>query len=206
MTGWEFGAVYLAWLVGGASPGPATLALASTGMARGRRAALALALGILLASAIWAAAAALGFSAAMLANAWLAEALKIAGAVYILWLAAKSLRSAMRPGVSTLGAAAPAEAGRAFFSGLTLHLANPKPILGWGAIYAVVTPPGAGFWDLASTGLILFTGSILVFVGYALLFSTEAAARRYAGARRWFEAVFGVLFGGAALAILTTRS
>ena len=43
MTGWELALLYLAWLIGGGSPGPATLALASTGMARGRRAALALA-------------------------------------------------------------------------------------------------------------------------------------------------------------------
>ena len=41
MSGWELALLYIAWLVGGASPGPATLALASTGMARGRRTALA---------------------------------------------------------------------------------------------------------------------------------------------------------------------
>lgn len=54
-------------------------------------------------------------------------------------------------------------------------------------------------------GLFLFSGSIIVFVGYALMFSTEAAMRRYMRARRWFEAAFGVLFGGAAIAILSAR-
>ena len=205
MTGWEFGLVYLAWLVGGASPGPATLALASTGMTRGRRPALALALGILAGSASWAFAAALGFGAAMAANAWLAESLRVAGALYILWLAFKSLRSSLSSGASKLGAAAPDDLRRAFLSGLVLHVANPKAIISWAAVYAVVTPPGANPWALASTGLILFTGSILVFVGYALIFSTHAAAKRYASARRWFEAVFGILFGGAALTLLSSR-
>ena len=206
MTGWELALLYLAWLIGGGSPGPATLALASTGMARGRRAALALAGGILVASAAWAVAAAAGFSAAMLANAWAADALRIVGALYILWLAFKSIRSAMKPGAPALAAAMPAEPRRAFFGGLTLHITNPKAILSWGAVYAIAVPPGSGVAEIAGVGAFLFSGSILIFVGYALLFSTEAAMRRYAAARRWFEALFGVLFGGAAIAILTART
>ncbi|MEM7545638.1 MAG: LysE family translocator [Pseudomonadota bacterium] len=206
MTGWELAILYIAWLIGGASPGPATMALASTGMSRGRRSAIALALGILAGSAAWATAAAAGFSAAMLANAWLADGLRIAGATYILWLAFKSLCSAMTPGMPAMAAALPADPRRAFLGGLMLHVANPKAILSWGAVYAIAVPPGSGIVEIASVGLFLFTGSIIVFVGYALLFSTEAAMRRYAAARRWFEAAFGVLFGGAAVTILTART
>ena len=206
MTGWELALLYVAWLVGGGSPGPATLALASTGMARGRKPALAVAFGVLAGSAIWAVIAAAGFSAAMLANAWIAETLRIVGAVFILWLAFKSLRSALRPGPPQLAAAMPASPRRAFLGGLALHVANPKAILSWGAVYAIAVPPGAGLAEVAGVGLFLFSGSILIFVGYALLFSTEAAMRRYAAGRRWFEAVFGVLFGGAAVGVLATRS
>lgn len=206
MTGWELALLYAAWLVAGGSPGPATLALASTGMARGRRPALALALGILVGSATWAVLAAVGFGAAMLANAWLAEALRVVGAVYILWLAFKSLRSALKAGEPSFAAALPANLKRAFLGGLMLHVANPKAILSWGAVYAVAVPPGSGWTELAGVGLFLFSGSILIFVGYALMFSTETAMRRYMRARRWFEAAFGVLFGGAAIAILTARA
>jgi len=206
MTGWELALLYIAWLIAGGSPGPATLALASTGMARGRGPALALSLGILAGSAAWAVAAAVGFGAAMLAHAWLAEALRVIGAAYILWLGIKSLRSAMKPGAPGHAAAMPADFKRAFLGGLMLHVANPKAILSWGAVYAVAVPPGSGWVELAGVGLFLFSGSILVFVGYALLFSTEAAMRRYINARRWFEAAFGVLFGGAAIAILSARA
>lgn len=206
MTGCELALLYLAWLVAGGSPGPATLAIASTGMSRGRKPALALALGVLAGSATWGVIAALGFGAAMLTHAWLAEALRIFGAAYILWLAFKSLRSAFRPGAPALGKAAPADLRRAFLGGLALHASNPKAILSWGAVYAIAVPPGSGMGELLFTGLFLFSGSILIFVGYALLFSTETAMRRYMGARRWFEAAFGVLFGGAAVAILTART
>ena len=206
MTGWELALLYVAWLIGGGSPGPATLALASTGMARGRKAALALAMGILVGSGLWAIAAAAGFSAAMLANVWLADAMRIVGALYILWLAFKSIRSALRPGAPTMAAAMPAAPRKAFFGGLMLHITNPKAILGWGAVFAVAVPPGSSLAELAAMGLFLYSGSIIVFVGYALLFSTEAAMRRYVSLRRWFEAIFGVLFGGAAIAILSART
>lgn len=205
MTGWELALLYIAWLIGGGSSGPATLALASTGMARGRKAALALAMGILVGSGAWAIAAAAGFSAAMVANAWLADSLRIIGVLYILWLAFKSIRSALCPGAPTMAAAMPAKPAKAFLGGLMLHVTNPKAILSWGAVYAVAVPPGAGVAELAGMGLFLFSGSIIVFVGYALMFSTEAAMRRYMRARRWFEAAFGVLFGGAAIAILSAR-
>lgn len=206
MTGWELALLYIAWLIGGGSPGPATLALASTGMARGRSAALALAGGILVSSGAWAVAAAAGFSAAMVANAWLADILRIVGAIYILWLAFKSIRSAMRPGAPTMATAMPAAPRKAFLGGLMLHLTNPKAIFSWGAVYAVAVPPGSSMAELAAMGLFLFSGSIIVFVGYALIFSTEAAMRRYIRLRCWFEAVFGVLFGGAAIAILSSRT
>ena len=100
----------------------------------------------------------------------------------------------------------PANLKAAYIGGVALHVSNPKAILSWGAVYAVAVPPGSGVMQLAGVGAFLFTGSILIFIGYALLFSTESAMRRYAAARRWFEALFGVLFGGAAIAILTART
>ncbi|MEM7523437.1 MAG: LysE family translocator [Pseudomonadota bacterium] len=202
---WELALLYLAWLIGGASPGPATLALASTGMARGRRAALGLALGVLVGSAFWGVLAALGFGAVMLSAGWVAEALRYAGAGYILWLAFKSLRSAAKPGAPDYAAAAPAAPMRAFRRGVALHITNPKAIFSWAAIFAVGVAPGAGAAEVIAFGLFMYTGSIVVFIGYAHLFSIEGAMRRYAAGRRWFEAAFGVLFGAAALAILRTK-
>ncbi|MEM8754631.1 MAG: LysE family transporter, partial [Pseudomonadota bacterium] len=190
--------LWLAWVVGGASPGPATLALAATGMSRGRGPATALAAGIVCGSAIWGVAAALGLAALMFANAWVMEALRYAGAAYILWLAAKSARSAMRAGPPGEGAAAPRAPRAAFLKGLALHLTNPKAIFSWGAVFAVAAPQGGAAGDLALIWAVLLTGSVLVFFGYARLFSTAGAMARYARLRRWFEGAFAILFGGAA--------
>ena len=202
MSGFEFALVLLAWAIGGASPGPATLAIAGTSMGQGRRAGLAVAAGIVVGSGAWGIAAALGMSALMLAHGWLLEVVRYVGAAFLLWLAIKALRSATRPGEAAMAGAV---GSVPFGKGLAIHLTNPKAILGWGAVFAVIVPPGADAATLARTFLAFFAVSNAVFFGYAVLFSTPFAVMLYRRARRWFEAAFGLLFGFAALRILTAR-
>ena len=71
------------------SPGPATMAIAGTSLALGRRHGLAIASGVTTGSLAWSIAAALGLGALMFANAWLFEAMRYAGAAYLIWLALK---------------------------------------------------------------------------------------------------------------------
>lgn len=190
------------WMLAGGSPGPATLTISATSMEAGRRAGLLVAAGVVTGSATWGIAAALGFSAIMLANAWLFELLRYAGAAYLLYLAAKSLRTAWKNTYST----APAEAPKALFrKGLLLHLTNPKAILSWGSIYAVAVAPTAP----PQTVWLLFTAliyaSMVVFFGYALLFAAPPIARGYRKLRRAFDTAFGLLFGAASLKIMTLK-
>jgi threonine/homoserine/homoserine lactone efflux protein len=205
MSGYELAALWLAWVLAGGSPGPATLGIASTSMAYGRRAGLIFALGILTGGAFWGIAAALGMSALMLANAWIAEALRYLGAAYLLFLAGKSLRSAMSQKEGLTGKAHAGSGGRIFAKGALIHLTNPKAILSWGAVFAIAVPAGGGLADLAFMFLFLYSGGILVFISYAILFSSPRVVAGYQRARRWFEGAFALLFGAAGLKILTTR-
>ncbi|MEO1424001.1 MAG: LysE family transporter, partial [Pseudomonadota bacterium] len=168
MTGIEFSLVLLAWAIGGASPGPATLAIAGTSMGHGRRAGLAVAAGIVVGSGSWGIAAALGMSALMLAHAWLLEIIRYVGAAFLLWLAIRALRSAARPG----SAAFASSVGQApFLKGLAIHLTNPKAILFFGALYAFVLEPGQPWQTLFTVVLAVGIQSAIVFIGYAFLFS-----------------------------------
>lgn len=205
MTPPELLALWIAWCLAGGSPGPATLAIAGTAMDRGRRAALMVSLGILAGSASWGLAAAAGLSAVMLANAWMFEALRYVGAAYLLWLAAKALRSAWLGGAATRGAAFAGGPRRLFSKGMLLHLTNPKAILSWGSIYALVAPADATPWDLFWLFGFLFSGSIIVFLGYAVLFSSAPVVRGYARAKRVFDACFAAFFGAASIKLLTAR-
>ena len=194
--------VLLGWALAGGSPGPATLAISGTAMGQGRGAGLAIASGVVAGSTFWGIAAGLGMSALMLAHIWVFEVVRYVGAAYLFWLAIRSLRSAWAGRISEMGAAPKAQL---FLKGFAIHLTNPKAILSWGAIYAIALPVGAGpsaVWHLF--GALILT-SMLVFWGYALLFSSPPIARAYANAARVFDAAFGVLFGVAALRILTAR-
>jgi threonine/homoserine/homoserine lactone efflux protein len=201
----EFALILVAWAVGGASPGPATLAIAGTSMERGRAAGLAVAAGIVCGSAFWGIAAALGLSALMLANAWLVEILRYVGGAYLLYLAYKALKSALSDKPVVQAKAKRGDLGAIYVKGLLLHLTNPKAIFGWGAMFAVIVPPTSSPDVLIQTFLALITVSNIVFFGYALLFSLGAFVRGYQKMRRWFEVTFALLFGAAGLKILTTR-
>ncbi|MCE8515771.1 LysE family transporter [Ruegeria pomeroyi] len=199
------GLVVLGWLVAGGSPGPATLTIAGTGMAEGRGAALAVALGIVAGSASWGLAAALGMSALMLTHVWIVETVRYAGALYLLWLAVKSLRAGLTPAGVKPFRTATGTARRLFLRGYLIHLTNPKAILSWGAVFAIALPPTASLASVFALFAVLITASTCLFLGYALLFSTRAIGEGYRRLRGWFELSFALLFGGAALKLLTAR-
>ena len=197
--------IWFGWLLAGGSPGPATLGIAGTSIASGRKAGLAFALGILAGSASWGLAAALGLSAIMLANAWVFEIIRYLGAVYLLYLAIRAGLAAYRGGETKLGTPFRGSWRSLFSKGLMIHLTNPKAVFSWGSIYAIVSPSDATPLMLLGYFGLLYIASILVFIGYAFLFSTPAAVSIYARARRWFDLTFAAFFGFASYKILTAK-
>ncbi|MFL4470249.1 LysE family transporter [Tateyamaria armeniaca] len=197
--------ILLAALLAGASPGPATLTIAGTSMASGRRAGLAVASGVTTGSFMWSVAAAFGLGAIMLANVWLFEIIRYAGAAYLGWLAIKSARAAWMGAALKVPSVAQRNIKGHYAKGLGLHLTNPKAILFFGALYSVGVPPGTPAIGLVTVILAVGVQSFIVFHGYALIFSSAVMTRAYARAKRVFEAAFAVFFGAAAMRILTAR-
>ncbi len=197
--------ILIAGLIAGASPGPATLAIAGTSMASGRLHGLALASGVVTGSLIWSTSAAFGLGAIMLANAWILEMVRVFGAGYLLFLAYKSAKSALRPGELILHGMVHKSAKRAYFEGLALHLTNPKAILYFGSLYSIGIPAGTPVLSLVIVIATMALLGIMVFLGYALLFSSEVVRKGYLRMRRWFEGVFAIAFALAGFKILTAR-
>ena len=104
--------------------------------------------GIMAGYYIWSATAAFGVGAILLAHVWMLKTVRYCGGAYLLWLAFKSLRSAMVPGASKI-ADMPAPRGH-FMAGLALHITNPKPILFFGTLFSIGVPAGtsASEWRL----------------------------------------------------------
>jgi threonine/homoserine/homoserine lactone efflux protein len=197
--------IMLAAFIAVASPGPAVLAIAGTSMKAGRRSGLIFASGVTTGSFAWSIGAAAGLSAVMLANAWLMEVIRYCGAAYLLFLAFKSARSALTPGVAAIQGLAAASPRRAFVRGLTLHLTNPKAILFFGSLYSFGVPADATVADLALIVVAVGIQSALVLHGYAVLFSNPLVVGGYLKLRRWFDGVFAAAFGYAGYKILSSR-
>ncbi|MFT5865927.1 MAG: threonine efflux protein [Gammaproteobacteria bacterium] len=200
----NFLAILLAALAASLSPGPASLAIAGTSMARGRRAGLLLTAGIMVGSLVWSIAAPLGLGAIMLAHSWVFEIIRYAGATYLLYLAWKSARSAFSKHAiepKTIGGGATALIAR----GAALHITNPKSILFFGALYSIGMPSDASAAQLATVVAAVGVQATVIYSGYAVLFSAPSTARLYLRLRRWFEGAFAVGFAFAGLKIITAR-
>ncbi|MCL5777629.1 LysE family translocator [Limibaculum sp. FT325] len=196
----------LAFFVAAASPGPATLSVAATSMARGRAAGLAMAAGLSMGLGSWGVVAATGLGALVLAWAPALELVRLAGGAFLIWLAWQSAQSALGPD-GAAGAASGAKGPWGLFrQGLLLNLLNPKALLAWGAVIALGMPAGAGAGEFAAIVAVCSALGCAIYGGYAVLFSLPAVRAGYAHARRWIDGACAAVFGAAGGALLAGRA
>ena len=110
-------------------PGPDTAVVTKNVLVHGRRAALGTSLGVSAGLSVWTLAAAVGVASVVRASVLAFTALKLIGALYLVWLGVQALRAARR----TESGARPALADKramgalgGFRQGLLSDLANPK--------------------------------------------------------------------------------
>ena len=201
--------IFLAWLAYfllTVSPGPAVLAIVSAAASFGRRAAIAIAAGVLIGSLFWGVLAALGLSSVLSHFPVLTDLLRILGSLFLFWLAAKAARSAMSSEnfSPTINSAKSGLMGF-FVKGLLIHLTNPKAIFGWMAIIAIGVSPGSAaytsFWVVSGCFLI----GCIVFFGYGFMFSIQRIRSGYQVVREYVESVVAGIFGYAGLKLLLYR-
>lgn len=200
---------YSTYAIGTISPGPANLSIMATSMEAGRGAGLALALGVIAGSLTWGIVAALGLGALLQTYAAALVVLKILGGLYLLYLAYRALRAALRdaPLPTAVGAKRTREGSlRAhFLRGFGIHITNPKAIVVWTSVIALGLPPGAPPELVVSiVGGCCLLG-VLIFGTYALAFSTEPMIRAYARMRRGLNAAMAVFFGVAGTRLLLSQ-
>ncbi|MET3518458.1 LysE family translocator [Mesorhizobium abyssinicae] len=107
-------------------PGPAMLYAAAQTMARGRWSGLTAALGIHLGGYVHVLAAAAGLSVLFHAVPPLYMAVKLIGALYLIWLGVSLLRARTQGGDAALPAIERKSARRAFFESISVEVLNPK--------------------------------------------------------------------------------
>ncbi|MCF6190976.1 MAG: LysE family translocator [Cocleimonas sp.] len=197
--------IVIAALLSIASPGPATLAIASTSMSHGRTHGSVLAFGITTGGLVWSTSAAFGLSSFIYTNAWLFELMRYVGASYLLYLAYKSSHIAISHTNNKIEILKKSSLKSTYFKGLALQLSNPKAILFFASFYAVILPPNTTPKELLMViATISITGNIL-FQTYAYIFSISKVCDTYINLRRYFEAFFAVFFAFAGLKVLTSK-
>lgn len=193
---------FTAYVLGTASPGPAIIAIMTMSAARGRRAGVAFALGVATASVFWGVLATLGFAALLAHFAWVLGFIKLAGGLYLLWLALRAFRSLMRAGpLPPPGHAGP---GNHYLQGLILHLTNPKAVLVWSAVISLGVTRQAATLEIATFAAVCSFTGCLIFLAYAVLFSTRQMMALYARARRPVDALVGGFFTLAGIRLMSS--
>jgi threonine/homoserine/homoserine lactone efflux protein len=186
-----------------AAPGPAFLLVLRHSMAEGGRAGFLEGAGLGLVASWWTGAALLGLSALFALVPWLYAALKTAGALYLLYLAWGMWRGAARP--LDAGAVHARTDARAFRSGATVNLLNPKSILFAGAVIVVIFPAGLTSFDSA---LIVLNHLVVELCFYAVLafgFSTAPARAAYKRAKFYADRVAATVLAALGLRLLFER-
>jgi threonine/homoserine/homoserine lactone efflux protein len=132
-------------------------------------------------------------------------AIQVIGGSYLLYLAMMAARSTiMGKDMARLAETPPSrsEFSRLYRRGILIHVANPKAIMAWIATISLGLQPGAPSY---MPFVILFgctVLSVIIFGGYAVIFSFPVMSRLYANAQRWIDGFLAVFFAGAGLTLL----
>lgn len=182
------------------TPGPNMIYLISRSIVQGRRAGVMSLLGVIAGFVFYMLCAAFGLTALLFAVPFAYEAIRWAGAAYLLWLA----WTAVRPGARSVlepRMDLPADRPRRLFAmGFLTNLLNPKVAVLYLALLPQFLDPAAGHVLLQGVVLGLTQIAVSFTVNFAIVLTAGSAAAWLAGrpswlrVQRWFMAsVLGAL-------------
>lgn len=183
-----------------AAPGPALLFAVRQSISGGMPVGLATGAGLATMAALWTGAALLGLEVFFRLFPAAFVVMKLAGALYLLWIAHALWRDARQP----VGDG-PLPRGRAFANGLLVNLANPKSVLFAASVLVVIFPAGM---TLGAKALIVgnhFVVELIIYSGFAALLSTRAARAGYLRLKPIIDRVAALVLGALGLRLLLGR-
>jgi RhtB (resistance to homoserine/threonine) family protein len=180
------------------SPGPSFLITARTAVARSRVDGVKVALGLTAGTVIWSSAALLGLNAVFHAMPMLFMAMKVAGALFLLWIAWQIFRHAKDP-IAMDGADA---TGNPFMRGFLTQLANPKVVVFFGSIFIAMLPASVPLWMTLALIAIVSFNELWWYTVVALFFGSGPVRSFYLRAKAWIDRITGLFLGALGLRLL----
>ena len=205
MTAAAFAVFFAAALVIALTPGPGIFYVGARTLAGGRREGLASSMGTGIGGMVHAVAGAVGLSALVMASAEAFAVLKVAGALYLIWLGIKALREGRTEAPPT---ARSTGAWRAFREGVLVEATNPKTAVFFIAfIPQFIDPAGSVALQFAALGLVSVVLNTAADVGvvYLAARAREALARHPRAIGRLRQGSGAVMLGLGASLLLARR-
>lgn len=204
-------AFLLAVVVIAASPGPAVVLILQRAGAHGFLAAIPTVLGIEAGLFLWALAAGTGMAALVAASETAFLILRVAGAIFLVYLGVKAIRSGWRlrgrDDAEPLPKVDAPKGHRAFAEGLIVQLANPKAAVFLFAFYPQFVPAeGPVLLTTVTLGAIQVLLETILYLGLAFAVGSASAWFSRTSVRRRLDYVSGaVLIALGARVALTSR-
>jgi threonine/homoserine/homoserine lactone efflux protein len=190
------------------TPGQDTALTVRNTLAGGRRSGIATAGGVAVGQLAWTLAASAGIVALLSASEPVFQALRLAGAAYLVYLGGHSLLAAARrstAGTKTSRPGAPLVPARALRQGVLSNLGNPKMAVFFASLLPQFAPTGGGsFVVLLALGLVFCSLTFAWLTLYAV--AIARIGRLLAGTvRRVLDAVTGVVLVALGLRLASER-
>ncbi|WP_248324350.1 MULTISPECIES: LysE family translocator [unclassified Caballeronia] len=183
-------AILLAILLGAMIPGPSFVMVARNAISLSRADGLATAFGMGLGGIAFAGIALAGLYTLLFAVEWLYVALKIAGGLYLVYIALRIWRGASQPlSMQTRGAQVTGSLRRSFLLGLTTQLSNPKTAIWYGSIFAALLPQHPPLWCYFVLPSFVFCIEFGWYTVVALCFSSRRPRDVYLRAKGWIDRI-----------------
>lgn len=181
------------------TPGPDTALTIRNIFIGGRAGGLFTALGVATGQALWASAASAGVVSILVASERVFNVIKLAGALYLIYLGARSLLSAIRGRAARVSiddahrrSMPRLSASAAFRQGLISNLANPKMAVFFASILPQFVPHGDQvFASLMMLGMVFCSMTFAWLALYAVALSRIQATLIRPRIQRFFEAITG---------------
>ena len=172
MGGGNLSLFLLAAVIIAAIPGPGIFYVAARTLSGGRQAGIASTFGTALGGLVHVVAGGLGISAIVLASAQLFTLLKLAGALYLIWLGIRTIREAGNLPQEQTG---PIGTKRAFREGVLVEALNPKTAAFFLAFIPQFLEPAAGYPALQFMTLGLISVTLNTFTDVIVVVAASTA-------------------------------
>lgn len=191
--------------LGAMAPGQSFILVARTTMSSSLNDGLAAALGMGVGCAIFALLALFGLQSVLLAVPWLYTLLKVAGGLYLIWLAIKMFRGATTPLTVRAGEAQKSHCLRSFRTGLITQLSNPNTALVFGGIFAALLTQHIASWMYVVLPLMSFAIDLAWYAFVALVLSSAAPRAVYLRFKAWFDRIGGTMMALLGVKLIVQR-